>query len=42
MGRRRMGRRRTEKALYMRGPRRRRTSRRTEVDKVEEDCEEKD
>ena len=37
----RMGRRRTEKVLYMRGLRKR-MSRRTEEEEVEEDCEEKD
>ena len=35
-----MGRRRTEKVLYMRGLRKR--MRRTEEEEVEEDCEEKD
>ena len=39
--RKRMGRRRTEKVLYMRGLRKR-MSRRTEEEEVEEDCEEKD
>ena len=37
----RMGRRRTEKVLYMRGLRKR-MSRRTEEEEVEEDCKEKD